>query len=83
MTSAYLHQKVAEILPGRRGAKASLDQKQRLAAVIHLCGAKYGERFAARGFQPRPGELCGTHSLPLYLQKIDLLKNRFARMAGN
>ena len=83
MTSAYLHQKVADLLSGRRGAKASLEQKQKLAAVIHLCGVKRGESFVARGFRVKPGELCGTHGLQRYLDQIDLMKKRFARLAGN
>jgi hypothetical protein len=83
MTAAYLHQTVVDTLTTRRKAKASLAQKQRLAAVIHLCGLKGGENFAARGFRVTPGELCGSHGLQRYLTQIDLMKKRFARLAGN
>src|SRR5687767_8298980 len=83
MTAAYLHQRVVDILAARRAAKVSLAQKQKLAAVIHLCGAKRGETFAARGFRVTQGERCGTHSLQRYLTQIDLMKKRFARLAGN
>jgi hypothetical protein len=83
MTAAYLHQRVVDILAARRKAKASLAQKQKLAAVIHLCGAKRGENFAKRGFRVLPGELCGTHSLQRYLTQIELMKKRFAKLAGN
>lgn len=83
MTAAYLHQRVVDTVGARHTAKASLAQKQRLAAVIHLCGLKRGETFAARGFRVTPGELCGTHSLQRYLTQIDLMKKRFARLAGN
>jgi hypothetical protein len=83
MTAAYLHQRVVDILAARRKAKASLAQKQKLAAVIHLCGAKRGESFAARGFRVLPGELCGTHSLQRYLTQIELMRKRFAKLAGN
>jgi hypothetical protein len=81
MTAAYLHQNVVDTLAARR--KASLAEKQKLAAVIHLCGLKEGESFAARGFRITPGEFCGTHSLKRYLTQIDLMKKRFARLAGN
>jgi hypothetical protein len=57
-----------------------LAQKQKLAAVIHLCGLKRGESFLTRGFRVTPGELCGTHSLRRYLSQIDLMKRRFARL---
>src|SRR4051794_2340017 len=43
MTSAYLHQSVVGTL--RNHATVSLTQKQKLAAVIHLCGPKRGETF--------------------------------------
>jgi hypothetical protein len=83
MTAAYLHQSVVDILAARRAAKVTLAQKQKLAAVIHLCGSKRGESFAARGFRVAPGERCGTHSLQGYLNQIDLMKKRFAQLAGN
>jgi hypothetical protein len=74
---------VLDILAARPKAKASVAQKQKLAAVIHLCGAKRGENFAARGFRVLPGELCGTHSLQRYVTQIELMKKRFAKLAGN
>ena len=83
MTAAYLHQTVTDILADRRMAKASVAQKQRLATVVHLCGAKRGESFAARGFKVKPGELCGTHSLQRYLNKIEEMKKRFVQLAAN
>jgi len=83
MIAAYLHQRVVDTLGARNKANVSLAQKQRLAAVIHLCGLKVGETLAARGFRVAPGELCETHSLQRYLTQIDLMKKRFARLAGN
>lgn len=80
MTAAYLHQSVANALAASRAGKIGLAQKQSLAAVIHLCGAKRGETFARRGFQPTAGEQCGTHSLRGYLNKIELMKQRFVRL---
>ncbi|HEY7218037.1 MAG TPA: lytic transglycosylase domain-containing protein, partial [Candidatus Binatia bacterium] len=58
-------------------------QKQSLAAVIHLCGLKRGETFAARGFRVARGESCGTHSLERYLTQVDRMKKVFARLAMN
>jgi hypothetical protein len=83
LTAAYLHTSVVGALAARRIVKASLAQKQRLAAVIHLCGARRGETFAARGFRVNPGELCGAHSLQRYLTQIDAMKKRFAILAGS
>jgi len=83
MTAAYLHRKVVDTLAARGTAKVSLAQKQKLAAVIHLCGLKRGETFAARGFRVTQGELCGTHRLQRYLIHIALMTQRFARLAVN
>jgi hypothetical protein len=82
MTAAYLHKSVVEILAARRKVKVSLAQKQKLAAVIHLCGLKRGESFAARGFRATAGELCGTHGVQRYLNQIELMQKRFARLAA-
>lgn len=82
MTVAYLHQSVVDTLAARPKLKASLGQKQKLAAVIHLCGLRRGESFAARGFRLTQDEHCGSHSLQRYLNRIELMKKRFAKMAG-
>ena len=83
LTAAYLHQSVINTLAARGRTKASAAQKQTLAAVIHLCGLKTGDTFSAGGFRVTPGLLCGTHSLQRYLGRIDLMKKRFALLAGN
>lgn len=83
MTAAYLHQSVVDALTAPRAVKATRAQKQKLAAVIHLCGLKRGETFVARGFRVTQGELCGTHSLQRYLTQIDVMIKRFARLAAN
>ncbi|HZD42285.1 MAG TPA: transglycosylase SLT domain-containing protein [Terriglobales bacterium] len=79
MTSAYLHRGVVETL-ANRSAKTTLAQKQKLAAVIHLCGLRRGEIFAAHGFRTAPAEQCGTHSLRRYLIKVDRMQKTFARL---
>lgn len=78
LTAAYLHQTVVNILAVRPNTKISLAQKQKLAAVIHLCGSKRGESFAARGFRPTLGERCGTHSMREYLTQVNLMQKGFA-----
>jgi Transglycosylase SLT domain len=83
ITAAYLHQSVVGTLAIRRKTKVTPAQKQKLAAVIHLCGLKRGETFAARGFRVIPGESCGDHSLQRYLAQIELMKTRFARLAAS
>ncbi|MDH3513712.1 MAG: lytic transglycosylase domain-containing protein, partial [Gammaproteobacteria bacterium] len=81
MTSAYLDRRVAGILERRRIGTATLQQKQGLAGVIHLCGAGAGEVYAGRGFQLVPGQRCGDHEVHLYLARLDTMKRTFARLA--
>ena len=80
MTAAYLHRGVVDTLAAGRAAKATLAQKQQLAAVIHLCGFRRGASFVSRGFRVLPGERCGTHTLREYLAQIQLMQKRFARL---
>ncbi len=80
MTAAWLHQSVADTLAEQRISGATPDQKQRLAAVIHLCGRQRGALYARRGFRVLAGERCGEHDLARYLARIDALKAVFARM---
>jgi hypothetical protein len=83
MTAAYLHQRVVGILAVRPKTGVSVVQKQRLAAVIHLCGPRRGSAFAARGFRATAGERCGTHGLQGYLKRIETMQKRFAQLAGH
>jgi hypothetical protein len=80
MTAAYLHRGVVNAVAARRSNRVTQAQQEKVAAVIHLCGSKRGEAFTARGFRVKPGERCGTHSLARYLNKVDLMKKRFARL---
>jgi len=80
MTSALLDDAVADVLAERLAFRATLAEKQRLAAVIHLCGRERGSAFAARGFRARPGERCGDHELARYVGRVEALKGLFERM---
>ena len=81
MTSAYLDRRISIIL-GRYGIRsASLRQKQDLAAVIHVCGAGAAAGFARRGFRPLPGQHCGDHSVQGYIDRVNSMKQMFARLA--
>ena len=81
MTAALLDRTVARTLGLSRTATASLQQRQDLAAVIHLCGSGVGNAYARRGFRFRRGQRCGDHDARRYLAKVNALKSRFARLA--
>lgn len=82
MTAAWLHQSVVETLAAARIRRATLDQQQRLAAVVHLCGRERGAAYARRGFWTVPGERCGDHDLGAYLARVGELRRAFGRMAS-
>ncbi len=81
MTSALLDRRVAGTLERNRIADATLEQKQDLAAVIHLCGAGAGDTYAKRGFRLTPDQRCGDHDVRGYLSQVNAMKRMFVRLA--
>ena len=81
MTSAFLDRRVAQMLAQLRIGGATLQQKQDLAAVIHLCGASVAEAYARRGFRPGARERCGDHDLRAYLARLSALKRNFSLLS--
>lgn len=82
MTSAYLDRKVARALARAGISAATPQQKQNLAAVIHLCGAGAGERFARRGLQLLAGQRCGDHDVRAYVSRVQAMKRVFTRLGA-
>jgi hypothetical protein len=82
MTAALLDRTVARTLESNRVARASLQQRQNLAAVIHLCGGGVGTVYVRRGFQFRDGQRCGDHDVRRYVTRINLLKREFVELAA-
>lgn len=80
LTSAYLDRAVADTLRRRGIGAATLQQKQNLAALIHLCGAGAGESYARRGLRLLPGQRCGDHEARVYIARVNAMKSLFARM---
>ena len=82
MTAAYLHRSVVSTLERNKTGKATLQQKQDLAAMIHLCGASAGDAYARRHFRLAAGQRCGDHDAAVYLGRVNQLKRSFLRMAA-
>jgi hypothetical protein len=82
MTAALLDRTVARSLARNRITTASLQQRQNLAAIIHLCGEGAGDGYARRGFRFRVGQRCGDHDPRGYLAQVNALKRQFARLAA-
>jgi hypothetical protein len=83
MTSALLDRTVARTLRRNRIATASLQQRQDLAIVIHLCGSGAGNAYARRGFRFRRGQQCGDHDARRYVAQVNALKRQFGRLAAS
>lgn len=82
MTSAYLDRKIRTILGARGLRRSTLVQKQRLAAVIHLCGAGAGASYARHGFAFAPGHRCGDHGAGAYVARVQSMQRLFARLSA-
>jgi hypothetical protein len=82
LTSAYLDRNVAMILERHRLTAATLQHKQQLAALIHLCGAGAGDEFARHGFQMADGQRCGDHEARVYLARVNAMKAEFEQLAA-
>lgn len=71
MTAAFLDRRVAVVLERHRTTGATLQQKQDLAALIHLCGAGAGSAYAERGFRLTGSQRCGDHDVRGYLRRVN------------
>jgi len=81
MTSAYLHRGVEEVLARHPALSATLEQKQTLAAMMHLCGAGAAAEYARRGLQLRAGQRCGDHDARSYVARVVSMQRRFKALA--
>ncbi|MFL6547232.1 MAG: lytic transglycosylase domain-containing protein [Povalibacter sp.] len=80
LTSAYLDTRVTIALTRAGIGRATASQKQDLAAVIHLCGAGAGLKYAARGLRLITGQRCGDHEVRVYVTRVNAMKRVFASM---
>ena len=80
LTSAYLDRRVAAITERGR-LPPTLEQKQDLAALIHLCGSAAAEEYARRGFRLAAGQRCGEHDARAYVARVRQMKRVFARLS--
>jgi hypothetical protein len=83
LTSALLDRTVSRTLRRHGVSTASLQQRQDLATVIHLCGAGAGDDFAKRGFRLKRGEKCGDHDVRTYLREVNALQRQFAQLSAS
>ncbi len=82
LTSAFLDLHVASTLARHQIFNASPQEKQHLAAAIHLCGAGAGDFYVRHGFRFVDGQRCGAHDPRIYLAQVDALKAEFTHLAA-
>jgi len=81
LTAAYLDRSVAGALQRHPAKFATLEQKQELAAVIHLCGAGAGDAYVRRGLRLAEGQRCGDHDARDYVARVTIMKRAFRNMS--
>jgi len=81
LTSAHLDRNVATIIARRGVRAATLNQRQDLAAVVHLCGAGAGNAYASRGYRLLPGQRCGDHDVRTYIARVNAMRKLFGSLA--
>jgi hypothetical protein len=82
LTSAYLDHNITVILERHRMAAVTLQHKQSLAAVIHLCGAGGGDDYARRGFRLSNEQHCGDQDVRSYIARIEAMRIVFKRLGA-
>ena len=83
LAAVYLDRGVAAVLADAPDITASPQQKQDLAAFIHLCGAGPARAFVRHGFQVTAGERCGDHLVTAYIAKVNAMKRQFLHLAAD
>lgn len=82
MTSAYLDRAVTTTLLAHHVQRATLQQQQELAAVIHLCGQGAGDLYVRRRLRLTRGQKCGDHVARVYVGRVNTMKRLFVELAG-
>jgi hypothetical protein len=82
LTAASLDRAVSKALARQRIRDATPAQKQRLAALIHLCGAGAGDRYLRGGLELAPGLRCGDHDARDYVGRVEAMTRVFAALAA-
>jgi hypothetical protein len=82
MTAAYLDAGVAQLLARHPKLRATLEQKQTLATMMHLCGAGAAAEYARRGLTLTAGQRCGTHDARGYVTRVTAMQRRFKALAA-
>jgi len=82
LASIYLDRNVAAVITRAGAVAVNPQQKQDLAAFVHLCGGGPATAYARRHFQMTAGERCGDHLVAAYVSKVNTMKRLFLQLAA-
>jgi len=82
LSSAFLTHSVEEIVRRHVTRKPSLETRQNLAILAHLCGPGLAERYARAGFRLAHAQRCGDHAAQSYLERVRAMRRVFAAIAS-
>ena len=81
LTAAYLDRSMAAILALHPTRAATLERKQELAALIHLCGAGAGDLYVRHGMHLTEAQRCGEQDAREYISRVDAARHTFQAFA--
>jgi hypothetical protein len=81
LTAAYLERELAALLAKRHPASLTQQQKDNLAAVIHLCGPGPAASYLRRGLHLAPSERCGDQDIAAYIARVSTFEQQFRRLS--
>jgi len=82
LTSAFLDRAVSDTLARHRVPAATRAQKEDLAALIHLCGTGWADRYVRNGLAISAGARCGSHDPRTYLARVAAMKTLFTSFSA-
>lgn len=80
LVSAYLTANTEALLVRDHRGRTTLQQRQQLATVIHLCGAGTAAAYVRQGLHAAPGQRCGDQDVASYLGRVQAMTRLFARL---
>ena len=80
LTAAYLDRQLAALLAKRHTGAPTQQQKDNLAAVIHLCGPGSAASYLRRGFRLAPDARCGDQEIAAYIARVNGFERLFRRL---
>jgi len=80
LAASYLDRKLAALLAKHHPASLTQQQKDNLAAVIHLYGPGPAASYVRHGFHLAPGERCGDQDIAAYIARVSSFERQFRRL---